>query len=131
MSGPVPSPSMKAMIGWSGTWSLPWLMVTFSPAGILIFMSCLRVGRTLGLLAPRPRRVFALRAPRSAGLAQGIQGRARLEPADLLVGHRVGAGDRYRLAPRLVDHHLDGLAGRERAEPAHADAVALLEQVVV
>jgi hypothetical protein len=34
MSGPTPSPSMKAMIGWSGTWSLPWLMVIFSPAGI-------------------------------------------------------------------------------------------------
>ena len=26
--------SMKAMIGWSGTCSLPWLIVTFSPAGI-------------------------------------------------------------------------------------------------
>jgi hypothetical protein len=25
---------MKAMMGWSGTCSLPWLMVTFSPAGI-------------------------------------------------------------------------------------------------
>ncbi len=35
MSGPVPSPSMNATIGWSGTCSLPWLIVIFSPAGIL------------------------------------------------------------------------------------------------
>ena len=37
MSGPVPSPSMKRMMGWSGIWSLPWLIVIFSPAEILTF----------------------------------------------------------------------------------------------
>jgi hypothetical protein len=38
MSAPVPSPSMKGMIGWSGTASLPFLMVIFSPvAGGVIF----------------------------------------------------------------------------------------------
>src|SRR5262245_60749011 len=31
MSGPVPSPSMKGMIGWSGTLSLPFAMVIFLP----------------------------------------------------------------------------------------------------
>ena len=31
MSGPVPSPSMKGMIGWLGTLSLPPEMVIFSP----------------------------------------------------------------------------------------------------
>src|SRR5687767_6572052 len=31
MSGPVPSPSMKGMIGWSGTVSLPFWMVIFCP----------------------------------------------------------------------------------------------------
>jgi hypothetical protein len=35
MSRPVPSPSMKGMMGWSGTCNLPLLMVIFSPpAGI-------------------------------------------------------------------------------------------------
>src|SRR6266542_2620379 len=35
MSGPVPSPSMKGMIGFSGTWSLPFRIAIFSPsAGI-------------------------------------------------------------------------------------------------
>src|SRR4051812_15015994 len=31
MSGPVPSPSMKGMIGWSGTLSLPPLIEIVSP----------------------------------------------------------------------------------------------------
>ncbi len=31
MSGPMPSPSMNGMIGWSGTDSLPLLMVMRSP----------------------------------------------------------------------------------------------------
>jgi hypothetical protein len=31
MSGPVPSPSMKGMIGWSGTFNLPPLIVIASP----------------------------------------------------------------------------------------------------
>src|SRR5690242_14812473 len=33
MSGPVPSPSMKGMMGWSGTASLPRVMVMRCPAG--------------------------------------------------------------------------------------------------
>ena len=33
MSGPVPSPSMKGMMGWSGTSSLPFGIVIFSPCG--------------------------------------------------------------------------------------------------
>src|SRR5688500_16924514 len=33
MSGPVPSPSMKGTIGWSGTVSLPFWMVIFCPCG--------------------------------------------------------------------------------------------------
>src|SRR5215470_15386755 len=41
MSGPVPSPSMNGMIGWSGTWSLPfWTEILAPPAG----------GLTLGLV---------------------------------------------------------------------------------
>src|SRR5436190_20112519 len=31
MSGPVPSPSMKGTIGWSGTWSFPSLTSIFRP----------------------------------------------------------------------------------------------------
>ncbi len=31
MSAPVPSPSMNGMIGWSGTCSLPFAIVIFSP----------------------------------------------------------------------------------------------------
>src|SRR5687768_7030268 len=38
MSGPVPSPSMNGMMGWSGTLSLPLEMVIFAPcAGGVIF----------------------------------------------------------------------------------------------
>ena len=33
MSGPVPSPSMNGMIGWSGTVSLPSWIVIFWPCG--------------------------------------------------------------------------------------------------
>ncbi len=33
MSGPVPSPSMNGMIGWSGTASLPFEIVIFWPCG--------------------------------------------------------------------------------------------------
>src|SRR3982750_4246795 len=41
MSGPVPSPMMNGMIGWSGTWSLPsWTEILAPPAG----------GLTLGLV---------------------------------------------------------------------------------
>ena len=41
ISGPVPSPMMNGMIGWSGTVSLPFLMEIFAPpAG----------GATLGLV---------------------------------------------------------------------------------
>src|SRR6266849_4788608 len=94
MSGPVPSPSMKAMMGRSGTCSLPWLIVTFSPAGILTWDA-------MGLLS-------------LPGLCQGVQGGARLEPPDLLVGEGVPALDGHGLAAGLVD-----------------DDVGLLEEVVV
>src|SRR5262245_35003349 len=110
MSGPTPSPSMKAMIGWSGTWSLPWLMVIFSPAGIF----------TLAVMVISRRVLF-----------QRIQGGARPEPADLLVRHGVVRLDRDGLVIRFVDHDVDGLSRRERGEPAHAHAVALVEEVVV
>src|SRR5882757_1711748 len=51
MSGPVPSPSMNGMMGWSGTLSLPAEMVTDLPwGGTVTFLNAvamgfLRVGR--------------------------------------------------------------------------------------
>src|SRR5229473_223415 len=111
MSGPVPSPSMKAMMGRSGTCSLPWLIVTFSPAGILTWDA-------MGLLS-------------LPGLCQGVQGGARLEPPDLLVGEGVPALDGHGLAAGLVDDDVGRLARGELREPRDADAVGLLEEVVV
>src|ERR1700730_11731578 len=112
MSGPVPSPSMKAMMGRSGTCSLPWLIVIFSPAGILTWDA-------MGLLSLLSR------------LCQGVQSGARLEPPDLLVGEGVPARDADGPAAGLVDDNVDRLAGSELREPLDADAVGLLEQVVV
>src|SRR6266700_8055096 len=97
MSGPVPSPSMKAMMGRSGTCSLPWLIVIFSPAGIFTWDA-------MGLLSLLSR------------LFQGVQGGARLEPPDLLVGQGVLALDGDALAAGLGDDHGDGLARRELGE---------------
>src|SRR5262245_32221783 len=111
MSGPVPSPSMNAMMGRSGTCSLPWLIVTFSPAGIFT--------RDAMFWSP------------SKWLAQGIQGGARLEPPDLLVGERVLALDRHGLAVGLGDDDGDWLARRELGEPGHAQGIALLDEVVI
>src|SRR5512144_3317410 len=112
MSGPVPSPSMKAMIGWSGTCSLPWEIVIFSPAGTFTRAAA------MGLLLAEK-------------LGESVQGGARLEPADLLVGHGVEALDRDRLASRLVDHHLHRLARDEPGQPPDADPICRLEQIVV
>src|SRR5260370_32023421 len=104
MSGPMPSPSMKATIGWSGTCSLPWVIVIFSPAGIFTRAAAMRL-----LLAEK--------------LRESVQGGARLEPADLLVVHGVEALDRDRLASRLVDDDLHRLARGEPRQPAHPDPV--------
>src|SRR5438132_7930397 len=112
MSGPVPSRSMKAMMGRSGTCSLPWLIVIFSPAGIFTWDA-------MGLLSLLSR------------LFQGVQGGARLEPPDLLVGEGVSALDGDGLAPGLVDDDVGRFAGSELREPRHADAVGLLEEFVV
>src|SRR6266478_3971111 len=102
---------MKAMIGRSGTCSLPWLVVIFSPAGIFT--------RDAIVWSPCER------------LFQGVQGGARLEPPDLFVGQGVLALDGDALAAGLRDDHGDGLARRELREPRDADAVVLLHEVVV
>src|SRR6266849_5660507 len=112
MSGPVPSPSMNAMMGRSGTCSLPWLIVIFSPAGILTWDA-------MGLLSLLSR------------LFQGVQGGARLEPPDLLVGEGVPALDGDGLAAGLVDDDVGRLARGELREPLDTDAVRLLEEIVV
>src|SRR5260370_26930480 len=112
MSGPGPAPSMKAAIGWWGTCSWRGEIVIFSPAGIFTRAAAMRL-----LLAEK--------------LSERVQGGARLEPADLLVGHGVEALDRDRLASRLVDHHLHRLARGQPGQPFDADPVRLLEQVVV
>src|SRR5919201_4038586 len=82
-------------------------MVTFSPAGIL----------TLPAM-PSP-------------LRHRVQGGARLEPADLLLGHAVGHAYGDGLARGLLDHHVHRLAWAERAEAADSHAVLRLEEVVV
>src|SRR5882724_1967490 len=102
---------MKAMIGRSGTCSLPWLVVIFSPAGIFT--------RDAMVWSPCGR------------LFQGVQGGARLEPPDLFVGQGVLALDGYALAAGLGDDHRDGLARRELGEVRDAHTVVLLQQVVV
>src|SRR5690606_7750429 len=49
MSGPVPSPSMNGMIGWSGTPSLPLAMVIFPPpAGGVSVDSAMRISASRG-----------------------------------------------------------------------------------
>src|SRR2546428_13819013 len=109
MSGPVPSPAIKAMMGGCGTCSLPWLIVIFSPAGIFTWDA-------MGLLSLLSR------------LFQGVQGGARLEPPDLLVGEGVSALDGNGLAPGLVDDDVGRLAGGELREPRDADAGGRLEE---
>src|SRR5713101_1559038 len=111
MSGPVPSPSMNATIGRSGTCSLPWLMVIFSPAGIFTR--------------------DAIRWSPSGTLSERVQGGTRLEPPDLLVGQAVQALDGDRLPAGLRDDDRDGLAGGEMREPRDARAVVLVDEVVV
>src|SRR4029453_3898306 len=100
---------MNAMMGWSGTCSLLWLIVTFSPAGIFT-LPAIEVSSKLG---------------------ERVERRACLEPADLLVGQGVVARDGDGLAARLVNDHLHRLARHQRGEPAHAHAIGLLEEVVV
>src|SRR6266511_4920523 len=106
MSGPMPSPSMKAMIGRSGTCSLPWLIVIFSPAGIFT--------RDAMVWSPWEK------------LFQGVQGGARLEPPDLLVGQGVLALDGDALAAGLGDDHRHRLARGELREARDAHAVRLI-----
>ena len=43
MSGPVPSPSMKGMIGWSGTLSLPFWIVIFWPCAGTLSLSAVDI----------------------------------------------------------------------------------------
>src|SRR5213593_5263360 len=111
MSGPTPSPSMKAMIGRSGTWSLPWLMVIFSPAGIFT--------RDAMFWSP------------SEWLFQGVQSGARLEPPDLLVGEGVQALDGRGRAVGLGQGDGHRLARGELGEPGDADPIARPHKVVV
>src|SRR6266508_608260 len=111
MSGPRPSPSMKAMIWRSGTCSLPWLIVIFSPAGIFT--------RDAMVWSPWEK------------LFQGVQGGARLEPPDLLVGQGVLALDGDALAAGLGDDRGDGLPRREGRQSRDAHAVVLPQEVVV
>src|SRR5262249_31972258 len=130
MSGPVPSPSMKGTTGWSGTFSLPWEIVIFSPEGIFT---------RPGMLPPQGAGpAHTVRTPDRAAVRGGatslrerVQGRPGAEPADVLVGQAVASLDRDRPAVRLVDTHLDGPAGREARESRDAHPIHLLEQVVV
>src|SRR6266850_411513 len=82
-------------------------MVIFSPAGIFT--------RDAMFWSP------------SEKLFQGVQGGARLEPPDLLVGQGVLALDGDALAAGLGDDHGDGLARRELGEARdRVDAFARL-----
>src|ERR1041384_5081783 len=82
MSGPVPSPMMKGMIGWSGTWSLPfWMEILAPPAG----------GVTLGLVG-EVAIVFAIsrlfRGSKRAGmLSRWVWRRLRRRPRDRALGY--------------------------------------------
>ena len=66
MSGPVPSPSIKGMIGLSGTLSLPLVRVIFAPSvGILMFLNAIyllpALSREILCRVPPARRASALR----------------------------------------------------------------------
>src|SRR5438309_3402428 len=108
MSGPVPSPSMNAMIGLSGTRSLPWSIVIFSPFGSLTLPAIL-------LPVPLGR----------------VQRRPGLEPRDVLPGEAVERLDGLRPSVWLLDRHAHGLPRLERREARDAHAVQRLEAVVV
>src|SRR6185503_5001848 len=45
MSGPVPSPSMNGMIGWSGTASLPLAIVIFCPCAGTLSLRAVDIGK--------------------------------------------------------------------------------------
>src|SRR5262245_62493092 len=110
MSGPVPSPSMKATIGWSGTCSLPCVMVMGSPCGIVTLpaMMPLSVFAPPSLARPATGGEGGGEASRGvSGSGQRVERRPSLEPTDLLVRHRVSARHGHRLTARLVDGHLD------------------------
>src|SRR5262245_23700608 len=128
MSGPVPSPSMKGTIGWSGTCSFPWEMEIFSPAGIFTR----RMLPPQGTGATRTVR-FPDRAARAAptSLRERVQRRSGAEPANVLLGQAVASLNRDGPAVRLVDPDLDGPLRRQGPEAHDAHAVRLLEQVVV
>src|SRR5215470_16755034 len=127
MSGPVPSPSMKGTIGWSGTCSLPWEMEIFSPPGI--FTRRMLPPQGTGPPAPSAYRIEPRGPPRE--LRERVQRRSGAEPADVLLGQAVASLDRNGPAVRLVDPDLDGPLRRQGPEAHHAHAVRLLEQVVV
>src|SRR5215470_8145237 len=130
MSGPVPSPSMKGTMGWSGTCSFPWERVIFSPTGIFTRPAMPPPQGTGAARTVRfPDRAATGAAPTS--LRERVQRRSGAEPADVLLGQAVASLDGDRAAVRLVDPDLDGPLGREGLEAHHAHPVRLLEQVVV
>src|SRR5678815_2062046 len=65
------------------------------------------------------------------GLIQRIKRRTRLEPRDLLCRDAVVRLDGERVAIRLVDCYLHRLARRQTVQPRHADAVLLLDLLVI
>src|SRR5215467_9122593 len=82
MSGPVPSPSMKGMIGFSGTRSLPSCMPIFAPCGGGVIFELASVDIEGALLEGNPGAGGAGRAMLAQGIAPrpgrtGVQPRMR------------------------------------------------------
>src|SRR3954464_5045532 len=68
MSGPVPSPMMNGMIGWSGTWSLPfWMEILAPPSG----------GATFGLVGVAIGAVLSRAGEGAAMLTHGCSVQSR------------------------------------------------------
>src|SRR5438105_3222185 len=118
MSGPVPSPSMNATMGWSGTTSLPCLSVTLSPAGTFTFpgICALPLAESFG----SSRRLF-----------DGVERRTGLEPSELLLGETVARPNRLRGPAGPRDDDRDGCPRRQAPEAGDAHPVGLAEAVVV
>src|SRR5688572_252316 len=121
MSGPVPSPSMNGMIGWSGTFSLPLAIEMVWPVDIFMAPSeCSRgknAGRDYGdspgnLKSPSARRGRAQRCP-----APRRSRRSLREPCPAELG---GAGARIRALLGFVrdDHIRTDLSVDAFAQPA-------------
>src|SRR4051794_28453339 len=78
MSAPVPSPSMKGMIGLFGTVSLPLAMVIFAPSA-----GTLRVGSAMCMLQGRDAAAAGAAGEKGAycrGLRRGVEGAAANPP---------------------------------------------------